>query len=251
MEDMSEEEFLDIDKFVAQKSIVIPVITAQNLSSIYQCPDQQMYRARIQFLFTLDQYAFDEPTLDALIDLMHAAILFASDNDFSYPKAIVFLSIFVAIFQLASSDPYYLPNELYRRYERILLAHAIDRPPKSCQIFELSDIQIINEFFINTLFRHLKSIVNSYTQKILLLIGTQTPVQFPPCPIPPLARMTRVGGAPEPDGDDRVSVVELRERVARIHRAFVSSFETKEKQLLDRIEELERRVREKQGKSVH
>ena len=246
MDDMSEEEFLDIDRFVAQKSIVIPVITAQNLSSIYQCPDQQMYRARIQFLFTLDQYAFDEPTLNALIDLMHAAILFASDNDFSYPKAIVFLSIFVAIFQLASCDPFYAPNELYRQYERVLLAHAIDRPPRSCQIFELSDILIINEFFINTLFRHLKSIVNSYTQKTVILIGTQTPVQFPPCPMPPLAKMKRVRDVGN-RASEGVSGRELHERLSVMHNAFVRDFERKEQVLLDRISELERKLRERKS----
>jgi hypothetical protein len=189
MSDMSEEEFAGIDQFVQQKSLVEPVISAQNLFSIYQCPDQQMYRARIQFLFSLDQYCFDEPSRDALIDMLHGAILFGSDNDFSYPKAIVFLSIYMTVFQLATSSPFYLPNELFRRYERILLAHAIDRPPSATLIFELADIKLINDFFINTFFRNVKLIINSFTQKQFLVFKTQFPVKVPLPDIPPLADM--------------------------------------------------------------
>jgi hypothetical protein len=194
--DMSEEEFAGIDQFVHQKSLVDPVISAQNLYSIYQCPDQQMYRARIQFLFSLDQYCFDEASRDALIDMMHGAILFGSDNDFSYPKAIVFLSIYMTVFQLATSSPFYLPNELFKRYERILLAHAIDRPPKATLIFELADVKLINDFFINTFFRNVKLIINCFTQKQFLVFKTQFPVKIPIPDLPALADMEMLSGSP-------------------------------------------------------
>ena len=209
--DMSEEEFAGIDAFVQQKSLVDPVITAQNLYSIYQCPDQQMYRARIQFLFNLDQLAFDQPSLEALIDMMHGAILFASDNDFSYPKAIVFLSIYLAVFQLTTSSPYYLPKELFKRYEKILLAHSIDRPPSATLIFELSDIKLINEFFINTFFRHVKLIINTFTQKHLMAFKTTFPVSVPVPTLPPLAQMEMFNPSktleevPPVDAKDRMS----------------------------------------------
>lgn len=187
--DMSEEEFAGIDAFVQQKSLIEPVIAAQNLYSIYQCPDQQMYRARIQFLFNLDQYVFDQQTLEALIDMIHGAILFASDNDFSYPKAIVFLSIYLEIFKIATSSPYYLPNELFKRYEKILLSHSIDRPPSFTLIFELADIKLINEFFINTFFRHIKLIISCFTQKPILSFKGIFPVQVPTPTLPPLSEM--------------------------------------------------------------
>lgn len=199
--DMSEDEFTGIDRFVQQKCLVEPVITAQNLSSIYQCPDQQMYRARIQFLFSLDQHAFDEASRDTLIDMIHNAILFASDNDFSYPKSIVFLSIYVAVFQLASSSPFYLPKKLYKRYENLLLAHAVDRPPRSTQIFELADIKLIHEFFINTFFRNLKLIINSFTQKQFISFKTQFSVKVPVPELPPLVDMELVTpNKPEEEG---------------------------------------------------
>ena len=189
--DMSEEEFAGIDAFVQQKSLVDPVISAQNLFSIYQCPDQQMYRARIQFLFHLDQFVFDQPSLhlEALIDMIHGAILFASDNDFAYPKAIVFLSIYIHIFRLTTSSPFYLPEKLFKKYEEILLAHSVDRPPKATLIFELADIKLINDFFINTFFRHVKLIINCFTQKPLLAFKTAFPVQVPPITLPPLSEM--------------------------------------------------------------
>ncbi|KAK8858110.1 hypothetical protein M9Y10_013210 [Tritrichomonas musculus] len=199
--DMSEEEFAGIDAFVQQKSLVDPVITAQNLFSIYQCPDQQMYRARIQFLFNLDQYVFDQPSLEALIDMMHGAILFASDNDFAYPKAIVFLSIYLHIFRLTRSSSFYLPEKLFKKYEEILLAHSVDRPPKATLIFELADIKLINDFFINTFFRHIKLIINCFTQKPLLSFRTAFPVQVSPISLPPLLEMEMVPKE-KPEGEE-------------------------------------------------
>ena len=198
---MSEEEFAGIDAFVQQKSLVDPVITAQNLFSIYQCPDQQMYRARIQFLFNLVQYVYDQSSLEALIDMMHGAILFASDNDFAYPKAIVFLSIYLHIFRLTISSPFYLPEKLFKKYEEILLAHSVDRPPQATLIFELADIKLINDFFINTFFRHIKLIINCFTQKPLLAFKTAFPVQVPPITLPPLSEMEIVSKEP-PEGEE-------------------------------------------------
>lgn len=190
--DMSEDEFADIDKFVAQKCLLRPVITAQNLCSIYQCPDQQMYRARIQFLFELDSYVDDDEQRDALIDMIHGAILFACDNDFSYPKAIVFLTIYVVMFQMALEMQFYLPDQLHKRYEDILLAHAIDRAPRANQIFELADVKLINEFFVNTFFRQLKLIMYVFTQKQFVLFRAQDPVHVPAPELPALASMEMV-----------------------------------------------------------
>jgi hypothetical protein len=76
---MEEAELDAIDQFVSQKCLIPPVMNAQNLCSICQCPDQQIYRARVQLLFGLNELA-GEATRDALIDMMHGAILFASHN---------------------------------------------------------------------------------------------------------------------------------------------------------------------------
>lgn len=198
--DMSEDEFADIDKFVAQKCLLRPAITAQNLCSIYQCPDQQMYRARIQFLFELDSHVMDEEQREALIDMMHNAILFACDNDFSYPKAIVFLTIYVEVFQLALATEFYMPKELYKRYEDLLLAHAVDRAPRANQIFELADVKLINEFFVGTFFRQLKLILHVFTQKQFLLFKSYHPVHLASPELPPLSTM-EVFRPPKPEDE--------------------------------------------------
>jgi hypothetical protein len=191
---MNEEEFAAIDRFVTQKCLVPPIITAQNLCSIYQCPDQQMYRARIQFLFTLNEYAFEETTRDALIDMMHGAILFASDNALPFPKAIVFLSIYMAVFKLAISSPFYCPDKLHEKYERLLLAHSLDRPPYAAPIFELPDVKLINDFFVNNFFRNVKLIINCFSQKPVMEFRTQFPVHIPGPELPPLAEMEMMEG---------------------------------------------------------
>ena len=195
--EMDEEEFQDIDVFVKQKSLVEPVVTAQNLFSIYQCPDQQMYRARVQFLFNLEQYVEDQMALETILDMVHGAILFASDNDFAYPKAIVFLSIYMAIFQLTISTPFYSPQELFNKSQDLLLAHSIDRPPFSALIFELHDIDLINNFLVDTFFRNIKLIQNCFTRKPVVVFNSVFPTSSIIPQIPPLAEMELEEPEPE------------------------------------------------------
>ena len=193
--DLSEKEAAGIDEFVTEKSLISPVITAQNLCSINSCPDQQMYRARILFLFQLDAYVQDEngeadpAALEALIDLVHDAIIFTADNQLPYAKSIVFLTIFIVVIQQAIMDPFYEPERLYKRYERFLLIHSVDRPPFSSAIFELPDVKIINEYFVTHIFRNLKLIINCLTAKQTLSFKTLSGVQIQVPQLPPLSEM--------------------------------------------------------------
>ena len=203
--DLSEKEAAGIDEFVTEKSLISPVITAQNLCSINSCPDQQMYRARILFLFQLDAYVQDEngeadpAALEALIDLVHDAIIFTADNQIPYAKSIVFLTIFIVVIQQAIMDPFYEPERLYRRYERFLLIHSVDRPPFSSAIFELPDVKIINEYFVTHIFRNLKLIINCLTAKQTLSFKSLSGVQIQLPELPSLAEMELEEYLPTPD----------------------------------------------------
>ena len=193
--DLNEKEASGIDQFVSEKALISPVITAQNLCSINSCPDQQMYRARIQFLFQLEAYVQDENgntdqlALEALIDMVHDAILFSADNSLPYAKSIIFLTIFIAMIQNAISSPFYEPERLYSKLENLLLTHSIDRPPFSAAIFDLPDLKIINEYFISTFFRNLKLFLYCFTPKPILEFKSIFPFKaIVPIP-PPLSEM--------------------------------------------------------------
>ena len=187
--DMSEEEFENIDAFVLQKSFLVPAITAQNLSSIYQCPDQQMYRARIQFLFALDRYIRDDSSREALIDMVHNAILFACDNDFSYPKAIVFLTMYMEVFQGILYRGYYMPDDVFNSYKDALLRHSYDRPPRANLIFDVADVTLIHDFFVNHVFRQMKLILYVFGDKTIYILRAVPPVHIPDFRLPPLSQM--------------------------------------------------------------
>lgn len=193
--EFSEQEANEIDNYVQSKAHIPPVITTQNLSSINLCPDKQMYRARIQYLFELDAYVTDEngeinqEALDVLIDMIHDAILFSVDNQFSYPKSIVFLTIYIAIFQQIIIHPLYEPQKIYEKYEKCILMHSVERPPFSSSFFELADVRIIHEYFINTIFRNMKFILNCFTKRPLIEFRSQLPVSIEAPSIPLLADM--------------------------------------------------------------
>jgi hypothetical protein len=262
--DMEEEDFARIDRFVSQKALLEPAISAQNLFSVYQCPDQQMYRARVQFLFSLDGLVYDEETREALIDMVHGAILFASDNDFPYPKAIVFLSLYIAVFKAAVASPYYRPYELHRKYEQMLLSHSHDRPPFASLIFDLSDVKIINDFFINTFFRNLKLILACFSAKQVMVFKAEFPIQVSPLRLPKLADMELVPSEPAAEEEEEAGAVEeeegpeppdafspqakleeMKAALTELHERFVEEFEAKERWLCGKMAELEIRLKER------
>jgi len=193
--DLNEKEATEIDNFVLEKTKLIPVITAQNLCSINSCPDQQMYRARIQFLFQLEGYVVDmrgvtdQVALEALIDMVHDAILFSADNSLPYAKSIVFLTIFILMIQYAISSSFYEPETLYKRFQQLLLEHSIDRPPRFNAIFELPDLKLINEYFTITFFRNLKMFLYCFTPKPVLAFRSTFPIKVSVPSLPALAEM--------------------------------------------------------------
>lgn len=195
MIDLTESEATEIDDFVTSHAMVSPVITAQNLCSINSCPDQQMYRARIQFLFQLDSYVqneqgeVDEVAREVLIDLVHDAILFASDTQITYSKSIVFLTLYIAMLQQVIFQPYYQPEKLLKKFEHALLIHSVERPPSSSGIFDISDIKILQEFFITKFFRNAKMIQYCFTKRPILSFRTLSPTMIELPPMPALSEM--------------------------------------------------------------
>lgn len=198
--DMSEEDGSGIDRFARQISCIEPVITAQNLSSVCRCPDEQMYRARIQGLFPLGWYDEDEAVREILIDMLHGAVLFASESTFTYIKAIIFLSLYVEVLKVALQHNYYDPKEIHKKYEELLMAHVVDRPPYSGRVFDLADVKVINEFFVNSFFRHLKTIINAFNGKCIAVRTMTFPLRVPLPVLPPLADMDMGGDREDESG---------------------------------------------------
>ena len=193
--DLTEQEAEQIDQFLNSKAFITPVVSAQNLCSINSCPDKQMYRARIQYLFQVDAYVQDEngevndEAKDIMIDLIHDAILFTNDNQFSYAKSILFLTIYIAIFQQVILKPFWEPNKVYKQYEKCILMHSVERPPFSVAIFNLADIKVIHEYFMYSFFRNLKFIMNCFTKEPILSFTYKEPAFIKVPTLPPLMDM--------------------------------------------------------------
>jgi hypothetical protein len=74
------------------------------------------------------------------------------------------------------------------------LSHSVDRPPFAVAIFELAEVQIINNFFINTFFRNLKLIINCFTTKPILEFKGVFPVRAEIPELSALSDMNAVRG---------------------------------------------------------
>ena len=193
--DLTEQEAEEIDQFLNSKAFITPVVSAQNLCSINSCPDKQMYRARIQYLFQVDAYVQNEngeindEAKDIMIDLIHDAILFTNDNQFSYAKSILFLTIYIAVLQQVILKPFWEPNRVYKQYEKCILMHSVERPPFSVAIFNLADIKVIHEYFMYSFFRNLKFLMNCFTKEPRLCFTYKEPGYIKVPTLPPLMDM--------------------------------------------------------------
>lgn len=288
MIDLKENEGEAIDKFILESAHITPAISALNLSCAIYCPDPQMYRIRLQFLFEIKNLLkrhkcnSDDESISIFTDMVHTCLVFSSETHFTYTKSIVFLSIFFTIINQALSSSFYNPSALFADFEKLLLDHSVDRPPFQTDIFDLEDVKKIHQFFLINLFRNLKLILNAFTSKPRLVFHSIFPSEVVLPVIPPLSEFEVVGNkAPsalsiqslseptsakdeppveaiervvvEPEEEDlgpEVPHTILLESLNSLHNKFVSDFEEKERLIFSKIKELEIKSIDKAPKKV-
>ena len=63
-------------------------------------------------------------------------------------------------------------DESFANFKELLLRHAIQRPPHSLAIFNLKDVKDIDEFALDTFYRHYDMYKYALTVKDLLVLKT-------------------------------------------------------------------------------
>lgn len=191
-------ELKKIDNNVKSRSLVTPVIKASTLQFLKTTNDEKKYRDVISRVFALNKYIkgqiadAGEELKEILIDLYQAAILFSSDIHLSLEKSIVLLSIFNSVLRECITAEFYIQEEIYEKYKKLLLSHSVERPPFSSGIFNITEVKQIDDFFMNTIFRNVKSLMNSFTKRPIISFSTKSPGCANPFSVPPLASMSQL-----------------------------------------------------------
>lgn len=131
---------------------------------------------------------------DALAaDLYFYCYVFGREQGFSFEKLATFLSICKDVFDfdMSTNDPAMTMQVSFDRLERLLLLHAVERPPKSVGVFDRNDVAAIVDALLHLYFRHWRLYKTCFTARIEAQFVQVAPFNVDPPPLPqPLALAT-------------------------------------------------------------
>ncbi|KAI8818502.1 flagellar C1a complex subunit C1a-32-domain-containing protein [Fimicolochytrium jonesii] len=114
-----------------------------------------------------------EPDMDPqrnliLMDFYYYTLRFAKSSNLSPMQASVFFSIMKITHERATASPFIHLESDYHFFRDLLLKHSIHRPPFSQKVFSLQEVKIIEEYALNSYFRHYLMYKYAFTQKLRL-----------------------------------------------------------------------------------
>lgn len=140
-----------------------------SLKQIYTFNDLESNPKRaIEYL--AKEFSLEESNLNAIIlDSYYYALKFAKKQEsFSPPKTSAFFSILKQTLDSIIATPQIKPEKDYNSFKELLLMHSVQRPPLSEKIFEPTEMKAINEYALNTCFRHYLLYKYAFTAKTFL-----------------------------------------------------------------------------------
>lgn len=135
----------------------------------------------------------DEQQAAVAADLYFYCYVFGREQGFSPLKLATFLSICKEVFDfdMSTNDPAMTMELSFDRLERLLLLHAVDRPPKSVGVFDRDDVAAIVDTLLHLYFRHWRLYKTCFTARLEGHFVQVAPFGVEPPPLPhPLATAT-------------------------------------------------------------
>ena len=97
---------------------------------------------------------------------------FSKSCEFTKEKMSCFMEIMHYVFKQALSER--LSNDdSFKNYKELLLRHSVQRPPHSLAIFNLDDVKKIDEFVLDSFYRHYDMYIYFLTVRDMLVLTTK------------------------------------------------------------------------------
>ncbi|KAJ3162140.1 hypothetical protein HDU86_005838 [Geranomyces michiganensis] len=116
----------------------------------------------------LDNRKEDPQRSAILMDFYFYALRFAKTQDLSPEQASIFFSIIKATHERTAASPFIHLEADYQHFKDTLLRHSVHRPPFSQKVFSLAQVRAIDEYAVNTYFRHYLMYKYAFTNKLRL-----------------------------------------------------------------------------------
>ena len=166
---------------------------------------------------------FSEEQLAIAADFHDFNYAFCQEQAFDVAKGSAFLSICKTIFaaDTATNDPAKPVAASFAELQRLLLMHAVERPPKCVGVFSRADVEAIVEHMLNGYYRHWRLYKYVFTPQLQVTFHQAEPFRVeaplaprplhdalpheldapPPAPTPAASRPDTADGELGPDGE--------------------------------------------------
>jgi len=126
--------------------------------------------------------------LEVTIDFYFYSFAFCKELGFNTAKTSAFLSIIKTVFDLdcSTNSPARTMKTSFEGFKDLLLAHAVERSPRTVGIFSVDDVARIVEYMLNSYFRHYRLYKYIFTKKLAVTLVQTSPhlVDAPSVPKP-------------------------------------------------------------------
>lgn len=109
---------------------------------------------------------YNKGQLMIVLDMLAHLIVFTKTCSMSLEKVSTIVGIMLELHRESMSNQY-TRSQSYHRLRELMLLHSVPRPPFSCGIFSVADVQHIDEYLLLSYFRHYKMYVYAFVPQRL------------------------------------------------------------------------------------
>jgi len=101
-----------------------------------------------------------------LLEFYFHTIQFAKSQGMNYAQTSSFFTIMKLVHAMCTSTPYNNNKATFTYFKQLLVKHSLQRPPYSVGVFNVSQVQAITDYALNTYFRHFDMYKYAFTPKV-------------------------------------------------------------------------------------
>ncbi|KAL5266084.1 hypothetical protein ACHWQZ_G006662 [Mnemiopsis leidyi] len=113
----------------------------------------------------------DDVKNQILLEFYFHTIQFAKSKGMNYAQTSSLFTIMKLVHAMCISTPYNNNKTTFTYFKQLLVKHSLQRPPYSVGVFDVSQVQAITDYALNTYFRHFDMYKYAFTPKVRIDIS--------------------------------------------------------------------------------
>eukprot|EP01086_Lenisia_limosa_P012644 TRINITY_DN41120_c0_g1_i1.p1 TRINITY_DN41120_c0_g1~~TRINITY_DN41120_c0_g1_i1.p1 ORF type:complete len:288 (+),score=63.40 TRINITY_DN41120_c0_g1_i1:148-1011(+) len=188
--------------------------------------DPQGQKALLAQLFDLGDEKTCTGKNQVLLEFYFNVVKLCMTEGFTEPQLSACFSIMKQVHQKNIESPLYRLDETQAVFKKLILAHSIQRPPYSLEVFALPQIEKISKFAQSSYFQHYKLYKMLFTSGIQLTVVAPEVTLETAGELPPLSVLTAAGPPQPPKIESEPELSEINDAASNASSVHLSELES-------------------------